>query len=178
MKKIKLFSLFAAALFAGSAMAADFTPTSVYKVGDASTLQAKWKSTNQNANNFVSGDTVIFQPYVCYQSGASDYQTWTGQVGGSSTGASWNATECFKGSTAWFTKDNKAATTRSSRKYFFNVTNRVSVLFYGNPNAQNRSIIANVYEKVFLLDGDLSFVDLKNGTFSVKSTIPIKNYLA
>ena len=140
MKKIKLFSLFAAALFAGSAIAADFTPTSVYKVGDASTLQANWASKGQNVNNFVSGDTVIFQPYVCYQSAGESNQTWTGSVGGSSTTATWDATECFKGSTAWFTKDsNKAATTRTSRKYFFNVTNCVSVLFYGNPGKEGRS---------------------------------------
>ena len=147
MKKTRLYFLLTALLFAGSAMAADFTPTSVYKVGDASTLQANWASKGQNVNNFVSGDTVIFQPYVCYQSNGENYQTWTGCVGGSSTTAEWDATECFKGSTAWFaTGSNKAATTRTSRKYFFNVTNCVSVLFLGNPSADSRSLIANVYE--------------------------------
>ena len=147
MKKTRLYFLLTALLFAGSAMAADFTPTSVYKVGDASTLQANWASKGQNVNNFVSGDTVIFQPYVCYQSAGESYQTWTGSVVGSSTTATWDATECFKGSTAWFTKDNnKAATTRTSRKYFFNVSNCVSVLFLGNPSNKSRSITANVYE--------------------------------
>lgn len=151
MKKIKLFSLVAATLFAGSTMAADFTPTSVYKVGDASTLQANWVSKGQNANYFVSGDTIVFQPYVCYQSAGESNQTWTGSVGGSSTTAEWDATECFKGSTAWFaTGSNKAATTRTSRKYFFNVSNCVSVLFLGNPSGDTRSLIANVYE----LDAD------------------------
>ena len=147
MKKIKLFSLVAATLFAGSTMAADFTPTSVYKVGDASTLQANWVSKGQNANYFVSGDTIVFQPYVCYQSAGESNQTWTGSVGGSSTTAEWDATECFKGSTAWFaTGSNKAATTRTSRKYFFNVSNCVSVLFLGNPSGDTRSLTANVYE--------------------------------
>lgn len=128
-------------------MAADFTPTSVYKVGDATTLQANWVNKNQTVNFFVSEDIVIFQPYVCYQSAGESNQTWTGSVGGSSTTAEWDATECFKGSTAWFaTGSNKAATTRTSRKYFFNVTNCVSVLFYGNPDKDSRSLIANVYE--------------------------------
>lgn len=81
MKKIKLFSLFAAILFAGSAMAADpVTPTTVYTVGDASTLQTSWSSKNQLANYFVSGDTVIFQAYVCYSSvstkSTDNLQTW------------------------------------------------------------------------------------------------------
>ena len=128
-------------------MAADFTPTSVYKVGDATTLQANWVNKNQNANYFASADTVVFQPYVCYQSAGESNQTWTGSVGGNSTTAEWDATECFKGSTAWFTTgSNKAATTRTSRKYFFNVTNCISVLFLGNPSGDSRSLIANVYE--------------------------------
>ena len=147
MKKTRLYFLLTALLFAGSTMAADFTPTSVYKVGDATTLQANWASKGQNINYFVSGDTVIFQPYVCYQSAGESNQTWTGSVVGNSTTATWDATECFKGSTAWFTKDNnKAATTRTSRKYFFNVSNCVSVLFLGNPSNKSRSITANVYE--------------------------------
>ena len=150
MKKIKLFSLLAAMLFAGSTIAADYTPTTVYTVGDANTLKANWANKNQKVNYFVSGDTVIFQPFVCYQSAGENYQTWTGSVGGSSTTATWNATECFRGSTAWFdttVKDaTKAATTRTTRKYLFNVTNCVSVLFLGNPSGDSRSLIANVYE--------------------------------
>ena len=146
MKKIKLFSLVAAALFAGSAMAADFTPTTVYKVGDASTLQATWVDKGQTENYFVSEDTVIFQPYVCYQSAGESNQTWTGSIVGNSTSATWSAIECFKGSTVWFTTGNKAATTRTSRIYLFNVTNCVSVLFLGNPSGASRSLIANVYE--------------------------------
>ena len=149
MKKINLLLL--ATLLAGSTMAADFTPTSVYKVGDATTLQAKWVDKSQNANYFASADTVVFQPYVCYQSAGESNQTWIGSVGGSSTDATWDATECFKGSSVWFsTEKGKAATTRTSRKYFFNVTNCVSVLFYGNPDKDSRSLIANVYE----LDAD------------------------
>ena len=73
MKKTRLYFLLTALLFAGSAMAADFTPTSVYKVGDASTLQENWVNKGQNADYFVSGDTVIFQPYVCYQSNGENY---------------------------------------------------------------------------------------------------------
>ena len=146
MKKIKLFSLLAAMLFAGSTMAEDYTPTTVYTVGDANTLEENWASKNQKVNYFVSGDTVIFQPSVCYQSAGANNQTWTGSVGGSSTSASWGVNECFKGSTAWFTKDSRAVTTRTSRKYFFNVTNCVSVLFLGNSSSDSRSLIANVYE--------------------------------
>ncbi|MGN0235462.1 MAG: cadherin-like beta sandwich domain-containing protein [Paludibacteraceae bacterium] len=148
MKKIKFFSLVAAALFAGSTMAADpVLPTTVYTVGDASTLGSTWASKNQTTNYFVSGDTVIFQSYVCYSSTSN--QLWLGYTANGSSSVTWSATECFKGAAAWFGEtegNHKYAGTRSDRAYLFNVTNCVSVLFYGNPGNASRSIIANVYE--------------------------------
>lgn len=120
------------------------TPTSVYTVGDATTLGETWASKNQTANFFVSGDTVIFQSYVCYSSTSG--QEWIGYTENGSAGKTWDAMGCFKGSTTWFTKESKVAGTRTSRAYLFNVTNCVSVLFYGNPDNDSRSIIANIYE--------------------------------
>lgn len=126
----KIFTIAIALMASVAMMAADFEPTAVYKVGDATTLGAQWKSANQTANYFESGDTVIFSPYLLYQSAATDWQEWTGCAGSGSTGTSWNATGCFKGSSAWYTKDAKAATIRSNRQYFYNVTNcsEVSIL--------------------------------------------------
>ncbi len=129
---MKKFFTFAAALIASVAMmAADFEPTAVYKVGDATTLGPQWKSGQNNiVDYFEVGDTVIFSPYMLYQSAATGYQEWTGCAGSGSTGTTWNAMGCFKGSSAWFTSNAKAATTRSSRQYFYNVTNcsEVSIL--------------------------------------------------
>ena len=129
---MKKFYTFAAALLASVAMmAADFEPTAVYKVGDATTLGPQWKSGQNNiVDYFEVGDTVIFSPYLLYQSAATGYQEWTGCAGSGSTGTTWNAMGCFKGSSAWFTSSAKAATTRSTRQYFYNVTNcsEVSIL--------------------------------------------------
>ena len=129
---MKKFFTFAAALMASVAMmAADFEPTAVYKVGDATTLGPQWKSGQNNiVDYFEVGDTVIFSPYLLYQSAATGYQEWTGCAGSGSTGTTWNAMGCFKGSSAWFTSSAKAATTRSTRQYFYNVTNcsEVSIL--------------------------------------------------
>lgn len=150
MKKTKLYFLLTALLFAGSAMAASpVTPTTVYTVGDATTLQKSWSSKGQSTNYFVSGDTVIFQAYVCYSSASSSGQTWLGYTNNGSDKATWSAMDCFKGAAAWFgdkTDNHKYAGTKTSRAYLFNVTNCVSVLFYGNPDDKDRSITANVYE--------------------------------
>ena len=46
----KLFSFFAATLFAASLLAADYAPTTVFRAGDISTLGTSWASKNQRAN--------------------------------------------------------------------------------------------------------------------------------
>lgn len=125
----KFFTLAAAVLASVAMMAADFNPTAVYKVGDQTTLGPQWKTgQNNKVDYFESGDTVIFSPYMLYQSAATGYQEWTGCAGSGSTGTTWNAMGCFKGSAAWFTSSAKAATTRSTRQYFYNVTNCSDVL--------------------------------------------------
>lgn len=127
----KIFTFAVAVMASVSLMAADFEPTAVYKVGDATTLGPQWKSGQNNiVDYFEVGDTVIFSPYLLYQSAATGYQEWTGCAGSGSTGTTWNAMGCFKGSSAWFTSSAKAATTRSTRQYFYNVTNcsEVSIL--------------------------------------------------
>ena len=124
----KLFTFAAAVMASISLMAADFEPTAVYTVGDASTLGAQWKTGQNNPENFYTvGDTVIFSPYILYQSAATGWQEWTGCAGSGSTGTSWNALGVFKGSSVWFTTSAKAATTRSTRQYFYNVTNCTAV---------------------------------------------------
>ena len=125
----KIFTIIAALMASVAMMAADFNPTAVYKVGDATTLGAQWKTgLNNSVNYFESGDTVIFSPYVLYQSAATGWQEWTGCAGSGSTGTTWDAMGCFKGSSAWYTTSAKAATTRSTRQYFYNVTNCSDVL--------------------------------------------------
>lgn len=130
----KIFTFAAAILASAAMMAADSEPTTVYTVGDATTLGANWKSANQKANFFEVADTVIFSPYVLYQSVSSTagqgWQDWTGNAGSGSSGTTWNAIEgrCFLGSSALFTSSAKCATARSTRSYFYNVTNCTQVM--------------------------------------------------
>lgn len=150
MKKIKLFTLTLAALFAGSAMAADYAPTKVFSVGNETTLGAKWAGKGQPANYFVSGDTTIFTPFLCYQSCGAGKQEWTGNTGMGSTGAAWEGMKCFKGNTAWGTGDagTKTATIRSNRIAYYNVTNCLSVLALADLKGNNREMYIKAYEIV------------------------------
>lgn len=150
MKKIKLLTLAFAAFFAGSAMAADYTPTKVYKVGDETTLGTKWSDKGQLANFYVSGDTVVFSPFVCYQSAGTDKQEWTGYVGSGSTNATWSGQMCFKGNTVWGTGDagKKCSTTRSTRTAYYNVTNCQSVLALVDLKGTGREMYIKAFEIV------------------------------
>lgn len=150
MKKMKLFTLALAALFAGSAMAADYAPTKVFSVGNETTLGAKWAGKGQPANYFVSGDTTIFTPFLCYQSCGVGKQEWTGNTGMGSTSATWEGMKCFKGNMAWGTGDagNKTATIRSNRIAYYNVTNCLSVLALADLKGSNREMYIKAYEIV------------------------------
>lgn len=157
MKHTKLLTLAIAALFAGSAMAGDYipTPTEVYKVGDATTLGTKWADKGQPQNYFVTGDTVIFSPFVCYQSCGSGKQEWTGTKALGSSSGTYSATQCFKGSSAWGTGDagSKYTTIRSSRIAYYNVTNCSSVLVLADLRGDNRELYIKAYE---IIDGTVS----------------------
>ena len=126
----KIFTFAAAVLASVAMMAADFVPTAVYRVGDATTLGAQWKDLKQIANYFEVADTVVFSPFVLYQSAAAGWQEWTGSTSAGSSGTTWNAIEgrCFQGSSAMFTSDSKIATVRSTRIYTYNVTNCSQVM--------------------------------------------------
>ena len=150
MKKIKLLTLAFAALFAGNAMAADYTPTKVYKVGDETTLGTKWSDKGQPANFYVSGDTVVFSPFLCYQSGGANKQEWTGNKGMGSTSATWVGQMCFKENTVWGTGEagTKTATIRNNRIAYYNVTNCQSVLALADLKGNNREMYINAFEIV------------------------------
>lgn len=63
---------------------------------------------------------------------------------------------------------------------YLNVTGKVIgtyINFYNEMKLSPTSIIANMYEKVFLLNGTIVFKNNNDGTFNVKMGIPIKNYL-
>ena len=49
--------------------------------------------------------------------------------------------------------------------------------FYQEITDAPNSIVANMYEKVFLLNGVINFTNKKDGSFAVFSKIPVKNYL-
>lgn len=150
MKKIKLFTLALAVLFAGNVMAADYAPTKVFSVGNETTLGAKWADKGQPANYFVSGDTIVFTPFLCYQSGGAGKQEWTGNAGMGSTAATWEGMKCFKGNMAWGTGDAgaKTATIRSNRIAYYNVTNCLSVLALADLKGSNREMYIKAYEIV------------------------------
>ena len=137
----KIFSLFAAALMTTALMAADFTPTTVYKAGDASTLGSSWASKNQTTNYFESGDTTIFCAYLCYQSQGASKQSWTGSIGNGSTSSDlggWGAMDVFKGKDGWFSSSPACATVRNTRTYLYNVTNCSEVRILGDNKGGNR----------------------------------------
>lgn len=151
MKKLFLFA--AALLMSAGMMAADYipAPANVYTIGDEETLGTKWADKGQPQNFIVKGDTVIFNAFLCYQSnGDSPKQSWTGQAGGGSTGATFEATGCFPANTAWGSGDagSKCATTRSTRTYYYNVTNCGAVLVLINLNGSNREAYVKAYEIV------------------------------
>lgn len=49
--------------------------------------------------------------------------------------------------------------------------------FYQEITDAPTSVVSNMYEKVFLLNGSINFTNLKDGSFKVFSKIPVKNYL-
>ncbi len=49
--------------------------------------------------------------------------------------------------------------------------------FYQEITDSPTSVVSNMYEKVFLLNGVINFTNMKDGTFRVYSKIPVKNYL-
>ena len=144
MKKIKLFSLVAATLFAGSTMAA--TPTTVYTVGDASTLGSTWASKGQTSNYFEVGENIVFNAFLCYQS--VENQKWVAYSGSGSSSATYSEMTPFLASTAWGEGDagKKVANGNTSRMYYFNVTNASAVLVYGNSTSDSRTLVVEAYE--------------------------------
>ena len=143
----KNLSFFAAVLLSATMMAADYMPTSVYRAGDLSTLGAAWSNKSQTANYFVSGDTTVFNAYLCYQSQGSGKQTWTGSIGGNSSSTNWDGIDCFRGNTAWGI--NNCAKTRSTYKYYYNVTNCIEVRALVN----NTREVCEHYLKVYKIEG-------------------------
>lgn len=146
----KILTIAAAVLASVSMFAADYDPaaTAVYTVGDTSTFGAQWKTgLNQNANYFEVADTVIFSPYVLYQSAGSGWQEWTGSVSAGSSTTTWDsiAGRCFKGSAAMFSSGARCATVRSSRVYKYNVTNCIQVMALVK-SSSSITLSVNAYE--------------------------------
>lgn len=144
MKKTKLYFLLTALLFAGSAMAA--TPTTVYTVGDASTLGSSWADKGQTSNYFEVGENIVFNAFLCYQS--VENQKWVAYSGSGSSSATYSEMTPFPASTAWGEGDagKKVANGNTSRMYYFNVTNASAVLVYGNSTSDNRTLVVEAYE--------------------------------
>lgn len=64
---------------------------------------------------------------------------------------------------------------------YLNITGKVIgnyINFYNEMKNSPSSIIGNMYERVFLLNGTVSFKDNKDGSFHVSVKVPIKNYLS
>lgn len=144
MKKTRLYFLLTALLFAGSAMAA--TPTTVYTVGDASTLGSSWANKGQTSNYFEVGENIVFNAFLCYQS--VTFQTWVGCSASGSSSATYSEMTPFPASAAWGNGDagGKVANGNTSRMYYFNVTNASAVLVYGNSTSDNRTLVVEAYE--------------------------------
>lgn len=125
---------------------AQTTPTTVYTVGDASTLGSTWSSQGQSSNYFEVGEDIVFNAYLCYQSATN--QTWIGCSGSGSSGVTYAEKTPFPASSAWG-KGNagtKVATANTSRIYYFNVTKASAVLVYGNSGGNSCTLNTKVFE--------------------------------
>ena len=91
----------------------------------------------------VSNDTLIVHVYGAYQSRSK--QLWTNCSENGSTSTTWNANGSFKGSTYYGNNGGNAAKTRSSRIYFYQVTNCIGAAAYVKSQS-SRSIQISAYE--------------------------------
>lgn len=149
----------------GMMWAADYAPTNVYTVGDNTTLGTQWASKNQTQDFATSGDYVVFNSYLCYQSqGNSPKQSWTGSVGNGSSSTDWTAEAPFQGSAAWGL--NSYATTRDTRTYMFNVTNCLEVKALVKTGGSGRDIKLAAYE---IVDGVVSETASAEATYTTNS---------
>ena len=138
----KILSLMMAVLFAGSLMAMDIavpattldlqTPTMV--------TSADWYSAKAY---YLDDDVLVVSGYDSYKSVAK--QTWITFVSTGSSGASWDASAPFKGST-YYTNE-LYATVQSSRYTAYLVTGCDSVWCYGyNNSATAKYLKMNIYD--------------------------------
>ena len=149
MKKIKLFSLVAATLFAGSAMAVALPAETFSVTTDATKLAAMTFGSDADVHYAVSGSDVIFSALDLYKSSGIK---WQSSANGGTSSRTWEASAPFQGSSYYHSSTTAKCVTvktdgKADREYTYRFTNATAVAIYGKPS-NSKPLVVNVYEVV------------------------------
>lgn len=147
MKKIKLFSLVAAALFAGSTMAVTLPQGTFSVTSDGTELSKIAFGSSADVHYATAEGVVVFSAFDLYKS--SDV-TWQASANGGTSDRTWTADTPFKGSAYYHTSTTaKCVTTKNEsgkeREYCYRFTNAIKVQVCGKPST-SKNLVLSVYE--------------------------------
>ena len=175
----KIFSIFAAAMFAVSSYAAipEFVdPAETWTVGETAKLDSwKWNSETKKGYASINDDWFTFSVYAISKAdpkASSPKQPWTSYTSKGTTGTTWPANGIFQGNT-YYDAAGKAATASTSRVYSYKVTNMSAVSLYANSSDSSR------YVCLVVLEGEgasAEFVAADSATNKIDTIITLKNF--
>ena len=147
MKKIKLFSLVAAALFAGSTMAVTLPQGTFSVTSDETELSKIAFGSSADVHYATAEGVVVFSAFDLNKS--SDV-TWQASANAGTSSRDWTADAPFKGSAYYHTSTTaKCVTTKNEsgkeREYCYRFTNAIKVQVCGKPSS-GKDLVLNVYE--------------------------------
>ena len=147
MKKIKLFSLVAAALFAGSTMAVTLPKGTFSVTSDETELSKIAFGSSADVHYATAEGVVVFSAFDLNKS--SDV-TWQASANAGTSARTWTADTPFKGSAYYHTSTTaKCVTTKNEsgkeREYCYRFTNAIKVQVCGKPSS-GKDLVLNVYE--------------------------------
>lgn len=157
----KIFSIFAAVMFAASSYAAvpEFEdPAQTWTVGQTAQLDSwKWNSETKHGYAVINDDWYTFSIYAISKAdpkASSPKQPWSSYTTkGTISNTAWPANGLFQGS-AYYDATAKAATGNTSRVYSYKVTNMSAVSLYANSGDSSRYFCLAVLEGGTLVAAD------------------------
>ena len=148
MKKIKLFTLALAALFAGNAMAEK--PANISVPAEVLTLpnvsSEGWAGKVTTPYFILSEDTLVMHAYNAYMS--VDNQKWMSVTRGGSSERSWSEAYPFQGGDKYGVVDkSRCAATNTEQVYSYRVKNCVAAMAYVKSGSNGkRTVYLDAYE--------------------------------
>lgn len=157
----KIFSIFAAVMFAASSYAAvpEFEdPAQTWTVGQTTQLDSwKWNSETKHGYAVINDDWYTFSIYAISKAdpkASSPKQPWSSYTTkGTISNTAWPANGLFQGS-AYYDATAKAATGNTARVYSYKVTNMSAVSLYANSGDSSRYFCLAVLEGGTLVAAD------------------------